>query len=95
MLQVVVEQKMALASYTSEYSTCQLTPNQLNIFGKVIANVSADTVSVSLIIIPGCCGEHDNDRGVQTMKSEMLNSLKTIFREEQTYCDHHTPRSLL
>ena len=96
MLQVVAEQKMALAAYATEYSIAQLTANQLDIVGKVIAAlspieeitkaVSADAASVSLIIpfirmLSKTMEKHHNDRGVQTMKSEMLMSLKTRFSD--------------
>ena len=40
MLQVVAEQKMALAAYATEYSIPQLTANQLDIAGKVITALS-------------------------------------------------------
>ena len=40
MLQVVAEQKMALAANTTKYSIPQLTANQLDIVGKVITALS-------------------------------------------------------
>ena len=81
---------MALAAYTTEYSIPQLTANQLDIVGKVIAAlspieeitkaVSANAASVSLIIpfvrmLSKTMEKRHDDKGVQTMKSEMLASL--------------------
>ena len=61
MLQVILEQKMALAAYTTEYEDVQqLTTNQLDLAGKVAKvlgcveeinkSISTDAASVSLII---------------------------------------------
>ena len=62
MLQGVAEQKMALAAYATENSIPQLTPNQLDIAGKVIAALSlieeitkAVSASVSLITLLSEC----------------------------------------
>ena len=54
------EQKVALAAYATEYSIPQLTANQLDIVGKIVAAlspieeitkaISANAASVSLII---------------------------------------------
>ena len=102
MLQTVASQKVALAAYATQYSICQLTTNQLDLVDKIIAAlspieevtkaVSADSVSVSCIIpfIRMFCKtmeKHHNDRGVRTMKTEMLNSLKTRYAavEENEY----------
>ena len=61
MLQVITEQKMALAAYTTEYGDVrQLTNSQLDLAGKVVKvlgcveqitkSISTDAVSISLII---------------------------------------------
>ena len=101
MLQVVAEQKMALAAYATEYSIPQLTANQLDIVGKVIAAlspieeiakaVSANAASVSLIIpfvrmLSKTMEKRHDDKGVQTMKSEMLASL-TDYTQDYTECN--------
>ena len=102
MLQTVASQKVALAAYATQYSICQLTTNQLDLVDKIIAAlspieevtkaVSADSVSVSCIIpfvrmLFKTMGKHHNDRGVRTMKCEMLKSLKTRYAavEENEY----------
>ena len=87
---------MALAAYATEYSTPQLTANQLDIVGKIIAAlspieeitkaISANASSMSLIIpfvqcYPKTMEKHHNDKGVRTKKSEMLTSLKTRFSD--------------
>ena len=71
-----------------------LTPYQLDLIGKVIAvlnpieeitkSISTDAASVSLIIpfiraLRRTLKIHDNDRGVQTMKGDMLTSLNRRY----------------
>ena len=91
MLEVILEQKMALAPYATEYGDIQqLTPNQLDLIGKLVKvlcyieeitkSISCDAASVSLII-PFIRGlrltlekNDDSDRGVRTMKADMLKS---------------------
>ena len=103
MLQTVAKQKVVLAAYATQYSITQLTTNQLDLVDKIIAAalslieevtkaVSADSVSVSCIIpfvrmLAKTMENHHHDRGVQTMKSEMLKSLKTRYAavEENEY----------
>ena len=89
---------MSLAAYATEYSIPQLTANQLDIVGKVITAlspieeitkaVSANAASVSLIIqfvrmLSKTMEKHQDDKGVQTMKSEMLASLKRMFSDTE------------
>lgn len=90
MLQMIKEQKMALAAYATEYAIPQLTPNQLDLTSKIITalhpieeitkSVSTDAASASLIIpfIQTLCRsleDHEDDCGICTMKREMLSSL--------------------
>ena len=95
MLQVIIEQKMALAAYSTEHSdTPQLTTNQLDLAGKVVnvltsieeitKSICTDAASVSLIIpfvraLRLTLEKHDNDSGVHTMKAEMLASLNRRY----------------
>ena len=94
MLQQIIEQKVALAAYATEYNIPQLMANQLSICGKVITvmtpieevtkSISADAAAIS-VIIPFVCiiakllDINDGDRGVRTMKSEMKLSLTRRF----------------
>ena len=103
MLQAIAEQKMALAAYASEHSIPQLTTNQLDIVGKIIAllapieeitkAISAESASSVSIVIPfvrmlvKTMERNDNDRGIQTMKTQMLTSLKRRF--ESSVQDEH------
>ena len=61
MLEVILEQKMALAAYATEYGDIQqLSPNQLDLIGKVVKvlgyieeitkSISCNSASVSMII---------------------------------------------
>ena len=102
MLQVIVEQKVAIAAYATEYGGIpQLTPNQLNIASKVVAvlgsfeeismSVSTEEASASLIL-PFVQAlrltlqkNTDDDRGVLTMKDEMLQSLDKIYKDIKEY----------
>ena len=92
MLQVLIEQKMALATYATKYSDIvPLKSNQLEVANKAVnvlglveemtKSISTNAASVSLII-PSIRAfqlslekDDDSDRGVQTMKREMLASL--------------------
>lgn len=102
MLQVIVEQKVAIAAYATEYGGIpQLTPNQLDIASKVVAvlgsveeitkSISTEEASVSLII-PFVQAlrltlkkNTDDDRGVLTMKDEMLQSLDKRYEDIEEY----------
>ena len=93
---------MSLAAYATQYSIPQLTANQLDLVGKVITAsspieemtkaVSANAASVSLIIqfvqmLSKTMEKRQDDKGVQTMKSEMLASLKRRFSDtEKSKC---------
>ena len=93
---------MSLAAYATQYSIPQLTANQQDIVGKVITAlspieeitkaVSANAASVSLIIqfvrmLSKTMEKHQDDKGVQTIKSEMLASLKRRFSDtEKSKC---------
>ena len=96
MLEASLEQKMALAAYATEYGDIQqLSPNQLDLIGKVVQvlgyieeitkSISCNAASVSMII-PFICGlcltlekNDDSDRGVRTMKADMLQSLNDRY----------------
>ena len=94
MLQSITEQKMALAAYSSEYDIAQLSSYQLDLVNKIIStltpieeitkSISTDAASVSAIIpfirmLEKSLEKHHDDRGVQTMKQEMLKSLKQRY----------------
>ena len=96
MLQVILEQKMALAAYATEYGDVQqLTATQLDLAGKVVKvlgcieeitkSVSTEAASTSLII-PFVQAlrltlekNNDSDRGMRTMKADMLASLNRRY----------------
>ena len=100
MLQSVQEQKMALAAYSTEHDIPQLTSNQLDIINKVITvltpveeitqSISSDASSASVIIpftraLRKHLEDHDEaDRGVRTMKEQMLTSLNRHYRNIET-----------
>ena len=93
---------MSLAAYATQYSIPQLTANQLDLVDKVITAsspieemtkaVSVNAASVSLIIqfvrmLSKTMEKRHDDKGVQTMKSEMLASLKRRFSDiEKSKC---------
>ena len=88
--------KVALAAYAIKYGDIQqLSPNQLDLIGKVIKvlgyieeitkSISCDSASVSMII-PFIRGlrltlekNDDSDRGVRTMKADILQSLNDRY----------------
>jgi len=84
MLQLIAEQKMALAAYSSEFGLTQLSSYQLELVNRITAAltpVEEITKSVAAIIsfirmLEKSLDKHHNDRGVQTMKQEMLMSLR-------------------
>ena len=96
MLQSVVEQRMSLAAYGSDYSIPALTATQLDMANKVInvlspveeitKGISKDTTCI-LMIIPSVRGlrktleQSLDDRGICTMKFEILESLHRRFSE--------------
>ena len=86
---------MALAAYATEHgSITMLTPNQIELTRKLIAAlepvkeitkmISTDAASISVLIplvkiLQKSLGKHDDDSGIQTMKTEMLTSLERRF----------------
>ncbi|XP_065895673.1 zinc finger BED domain-containing protein 4-like [Dysidea avara] len=99
MLQVLIEQKMALAAYASEYcDIVPLTSVQLDIATKVVKvlgmvarSFCTDAASVSLII-PFIRAfqlsleqADDDDRGVKTMKKDMLASLNRRYKDVESH----------
>ena len=100
MLEAILEQKMALAAYVTEYGDIQqLSPNQLDFIGKVVQvlgyieeitkSISCDAASVSMIISfirrlrLTLEKNDDSDRGVRTMKVDMLQSCYDGVEEEE------------
>ena len=97
MLQSIYTQKMALAAYATEYdSISMLTTHQLELVRKIIAVlepveeitklISTDAASASVLIpllraLEKSLSKHHDDSGIQTMKSEMLSSLKRRFAD--------------
>ena len=95
MFQSVLEQKMALAAYCAETGNIQqLTPHQLELMKKCVdilspveeitRSISADMASISIVIpyiriLTITLEKNNNDSGVQTMKGELLKSLKSRF----------------
>lgn len=101
MLEVILEQKMALAAYATEYGDVQqLTATQLDLAGKVVKvlkcveeitkSISIEAASTSLIIpfvqaFRLTLQKHDDsDRGVRTMKADMLASLNRRYGNIET-----------
>ena len=99
MLQSIAEQKMALAAYSTECDIPTLNTHQLDLISKVIAvlspieeitkSISTDEASVSLIIpfiraLRKTLENHDNNRGVRSMKGEMLTSLNRRYSDVET-----------
>ena len=87
MLQSMLEQKVALATYGAEHAIPHLSPNQWDIVEKIVAvlnpveeitqSISTEVASVSLIIpfiraFRRTLEDDNNDRGIRTMKSEMF-----------------------
>ena len=97
MLQSIIAQKMALAAYNTENDDIpQLSAHQLEIIDKVIAvlkpveditqSISSEAASISIIIpfvkaLRRSWEDSSDDRGVQTMKKEMLTSLNRRFSD--------------
>ena len=96
MLQAIIEQKMAIAAYSSEYRIPQLTATQLEIAAKVIEvlepfeeitkAVSSNASTISLVIpfvrmLHRTLKEQHNDKGIQSMKDEILKSLQKRFSD--------------
>ena len=90
-IQYIIEQKTALAVYSTEHDLVQLSSHQLDLANKIVDALSpveeitesilANAASVYAIILFICMlqrslEKHHNDRGVQTMKHEMLKLLK-------------------
>ena len=100
MLESISEQRMALAAFSAECSDVpQLSAYQLTILDKVITilkpieditqSVSSDRASSSMIIpfvrsLRKSWEANDDDRGVQTIKSEMLSSLNERYSEVES-----------
>ena len=98
MLQQIIEQKVALAAYATEYSIVQLTSHQLELATKVVSalspieevtkSISADAASISVVLpfvrIPSkTFGEYHDDHGVCTMKREMNALLERRFSDAE------------
>ena len=89
---------MALAAYSTEYDIVQLSSCQLDLASKIVAalspveeitkSISTNAASVSLIfpfvhMLERNLEKHHDDRGVQTMKAEMLKSLKQRYADAE------------
>jgi len=94
MLRVIIEQKMALAAYATEYGDVrQLTNSQLDLAGKVIKVLECveqitKSISTLSLIIPFIQAlrltlekNDDSDCGVRTMKADMLASLNRRYAD--------------
>ena len=92
MLQTIYKQKMVLAAYATEHGgITMITPNQIELIRKLVAvlerslkMISTDAASISVLIplvniLQKTLNKHDNDSGIQTMKTEMLTSLERRF----------------
>ena len=94
MIQSIVEQKVAIAAYAADGAIPQLTAYQFDLAENVISTlnpieeitraVSYETACISVVIpivraLARYLDKHDNDSGVRTMKSEMLDSLNRRF----------------
>ena len=94
MIQSIVEQKMAIATYGVDGSIPILSASQLDIASKVIdivspieeitRNISAEAASISQVIplvraLTKVLEKEAEDIGVRAMKSKMLDSLHSRF----------------
>ena len=94
MIQSILEQKMALAAYAAENDIPQLTASQLEIARKmtlvlapieeITQAISKQTATLSLVIpfirvLLKSWEKEDDDRGIRTMKDQMIQSLKSRF----------------
>ena len=94
MIQSILEQKMALAAYAAENDIPQLTANQLEIARKltlvlapieeITQVISKQTATLSMVIpfvrvLLRSWEKEDDDRGIQTMKEQMIHSLNSRF----------------
>ena len=93
MIQSILEQKMALAAYAAENDIPQLTANQLEIARKltlvlapieeITQAISKQTATLSMVIpfvrVLLRSWEKEDDRGIQTMKEQMIHSLNLRF----------------
>ena len=92
--QDVSKQKMALAAYAAENDIQQLTANQLEITRKMMLVlepveeitqvISKETATLSMVIpfvriLLRSWEKEEDDRGIQTMKHQMTQSLKSRF----------------
>ena len=94
MIESILEQKMALAAYSTENSIAQLTPVQLELAKRialvlspveeVTQSISKETATLS-VMIPNICvllrswEKQDDDQGIRTMMGELMKSLKSKF----------------
>ena len=94
MIQSILEQKMALAAYAAENDIQQLSANQLEIARKITfvlepveeitQVISKETATLSTVIpfvrvLLRSWEKEGDDRGIQTMKHQMTQSLKSRF----------------
>ena len=94
MIQSILEQKMALAAYAAKNDIPQLTASQLEKaqrmtlvlapIEEITQAVSKETATFSLVIpfvrvLLKSWEKEDNDRGICTMKDQMIQSLKSRF----------------
>ena len=94
MIQSILEQKMALAAYAAENDIQQLTATQLEIARKITfvlepveeitQVISKETATLSTVIpfvrvLLRSWEKEGDDRGIQTMKHQMMQSLKSRF----------------
>ena len=99
MLQSIIEQKMALAAYSTEHSITQLSSHQLDLANKAVAAlspveeitkaISSDAASVSTIIpfirmLERSLDKLHDDRGVHSMRQEMLRSLRRRYENVES-----------
>ena len=94
MIESILEQKMALAAYSTENSIAQLTPVQLELakrialllspVEKVTQSISKETATLSVVIpnirvLLRSWEKQDDDQGIRTMKEELIKLLKSRF----------------
>lgn len=91
---------MALGAYSTQYDISQLTTNQFNLVDKIITiltpieditqSISSNNSCISVMIpFVKALTKHlekndDSDKGVRTMKKEMLESMNRRFRDIDT-----------
>ena len=105
----ILEQKMALAAYSTENSIAQLTPVQLELAKRIVLvlspveevtkSISKETATLS-VVIPNIRAllwswEKQDDQGIRTMKEEMIKSLRPDLQGLKRTDSYQLPQCLI